>query len=73
MQNLEEYKEQYILGEIQKLEVLAIANIVNYSLWDMRQITAPFGFQSSGFKVCFKLSLFCIGRILKAGAHLKLM
>lgn len=48
-QNLEEYNEQYILWEIQKLEVLAITNIVNYSSWDTRQITAPFGFQTSGF------------------------
>lgn len=73
MQNLEEYKEQYTFQEIQKLKVLAITNIVNYSLWAMRQMTAPFGFQSSGFKVCFKLRLFCIGRILKAGAHLKII
>lgn len=49
MQNLDEYNEQYTLWEIQKLKVLAITNIVNYSLWDTRQITAPFGFQTSGF------------------------
>lgn len=49
MQNPEESNEQQTLWEIQKLEVLAIANIVNYSLWDSRQITAPLGFQTSGF------------------------
>lgn len=50
MQNPEEYNEQYTLWEIQKLEVLAVNNIVNYSLQDTRQITAPFGLQTSGFK-----------------------
>lgn len=48
MQNLEHGK-QYALWEIQQLEVLALTNIVNYSLQDTRQITAPFGFQTSGF------------------------
>ena len=39
-----------MLWETQKLEALAITNIVNYSLLDTRQITgAPFGFQTSGF------------------------
>lgn len=49
MQNLEECNEQYTLWEIQKLDVLAITNIVNYSLQDTKQITAPFRFQASGF------------------------
>lgn len=50
MQNLEEYNKQYTLWEIQKLEALAITNIVNYSLQDTRQITAPLGFRQVVFK-----------------------
>lgn len=45
MQNLE-FDEQCALSEVQKLEVLAIANIVNYSLQDTRQITAPLDFRA---------------------------
>lgn len=45
MQSLE-YDEQCALWEVQKLEVLAIANIVNYSLQDTRQITAPLDFRA---------------------------